>query len=249
MKFVLYMRLLLLMLSLFFFEGCKKEHCLDCFKGTGDVINEERVIEEFYKISLSDRINLYITQDSINKVVVEGGEHLLPFVVTEVKDGILNIRDDNRCNWVRSFKEDINVYLHCKSIYLIEYTGSGEVRGLNTIHSDTIELNYWGGSGCITLDVECNMVKVHQHTGCGDAELSGKTGKAYYYNRGTGQARCRNLITSAAEIDSKCTGDSYIYTNHSLAAGVRYIGNVYYAGQPDIIYSEVTERGRLIPLE
>lgn len=241
--------LILPVLLLLLLQSCDKDHCWDCFKGTGKQITEERSIGDFYKIRLSDRINLFIVQDTFNRVVVEAGENLMPYVVTTVTDGILEIRDDNRCKWSRSYKEMINVYLTCKSIYMFEYMGAGDIRGLNTIRTDTVELNYWGASGCITLDLDCKMVKVHQHTGCGDAAISGRTDRVYYYNRGNGETRCQNLITGDAWIDSKCTGEAYIYSDHYLKARVQYIGNVYYAGHPSLIDSVVTERGRLIPLD
>lgn len=228
--------------------ACKKEHCLDCFKGTGEIVTEERVLGDFGKIILYDRINLNITQDTINSVSIEGGAHIIPYVATEIVDGVLSIRDDNRCNWVRSFKKEINVDLHCKQLFMIEYRGAGAVKSTNTLVSDSVELNFWDGSGCITLDVDCRMVRVHQHTGCGDAELSGKTQFASFYNHGNGQLRCRQLIAQTVDINAQCTNESYLYAGTYLFARIGYVGNVYYAGNPTI-ESVIIDQGQLIPIE
>jgi hypothetical protein len=228
------------------FSACKKEHC---FKSAGNWISEDRLLENFGKIVLYDNINLYITQDTVNRLSIQGGSHIIPYVLTEVKDGVLTIRDENSCNWLRSYKKKINVFLQCKTLFMIEYRGAGEVKSMNTIVSDSVELNFWDGSGCISLNLDCRMVRVHQHTGCGDAELSGRTTNASYYNRGNGQLRSRNLISDYTDIDAKCTNDSYIYAGNTLFARIGYIGNVYYAGHPTTLDTVITERGQLFRLD
>lgn len=210
------------------------------------------MVSDFYQICLSDNVNLFITQDTTlteNFVRVEAGEHLLAGIETTVREGVLYLGNKNRCNWVRSYKVPVNVYLFCRSLFVFDYRGAGDILALNTIVADTLEFNFWGASGCIKMDVRCAKVKVHQHTGCGDAELTGTAGEVYYYTRNSGQIRCSGLRTSFAAIDSKNTNDSYIFSDYYLAAGVRYTGNVWYAGHPQWIDSVTTERGRLLPLD
>lgn len=228
------------------FAGCKKENC---FKSTGKIVTEERQLEDFGKIELSDYINLFITQDTVNRILVEAGENLISAVVTEVNDGVLVIKNNNMCNWMRSYKKQINVYLFCRNLFMINYNGAGDVKSMNTIVSDSVELNFWSGAGQISLDVQCRIVRIHMHTGVGDAEVSGTTQYLSCFYRGNGQVRCTNLQASDAYIDSKGTNDCYINTTGHLSARIGYIGNVYYSGQPSSIESEITERGRLIPLE
>ncbi len=241
--------LLIILVLLTFAAGCQKEHCLDCFKGTGQKTTEQRTLGDFSSIELFDHINLYLISDSLNTVTIEGGANIIPYVLTEITDGKLTIRDENRCNWVRNFKKEINVFLHYKNLSKLEYRGSGIIQSMDTLVSDSLELNFWDGSASINMAVKCCTLRVHQHTGCGDAEISGSAHYAYYYNRGNGQLRNRGLIASIVEIDAKCTNDSYVYATDALVARIGYIGNVYYAGRPTSIETKITERGRLIPLE
>jgi hypothetical protein len=231
---------------LLFTGACSKDKCL---KSIGKVTTEERPLADFGKIMLSDDINVYIRQDSVNRVVVEAGANLIPWIITKVEDRVLTIRDDNKCNWLRSFKRKINLYLFCRELYNIEYYGAGEVRGLNTIVSDSVEIHSANGSGSITLDVNCRVLHVNMHTGPADAEVSGTAQWATYYTRGNGRIVCDKLVTGYAYIDAKGTNDSYVYSNYQLGAKIGYIGNVFYAGHPSIINSEVTERGQLIPID
>jgi hypothetical protein len=240
---------ILIVLSVAVMASCKKEHCFDCMKGSGEKVWETRSLGSFSRIKLSDRINLYVLQDSTEQVIIEGGEHLVPYIVTEISYGVLTIRDENRCNWVRSFKKEINVYLHCRSLREISYSGAGNIESLSPIKIDTLELNFWDGSGCIKMNVNCQMLKVHCHTGCGDAEISGTAGNAYYYSRSNGAIRCKDLKAEHVVMDVKGTNDSYVYASQSIYAYIGYTGNVYYAGHPAEVSSVIAERGRLIPLD
>lgn len=242
----------LIVLLLLFCSACDKDHSFDCFRSTGAVTTETRTVGDFYEICLEDNVNLYITQDttlSQNYLYVEAGENLIAGIETEVSEGILYLRNANRCNWVRSYKVPVNVYLFCRSLFVFDYRGAGDIKAMNTVVADTLEFNFWGASGCVTMDVRCKKVKVHQHTGCGDAELTGVCQEAYYYTRNAGQIRCSGLHTPLAMIDSKNTNDSFIFADDHLIAGVRYTGNVWYAGHPHLIDSVTTERGRLLPLD
>jgi hypothetical protein len=238
--------LLFLTISL---ASCKKEHCFDCFKSTGKIVTEERSLEHFSSIHVSGQIHVLIKQESMNKAIVEAGQNLLNGIATRVEDGVLYIENNNKCNWVRSFKKDINITLYCKELAMITYTGAGTIRSSGTIVSDVLELDYWSGSGEVILDVQCSRVLVHMHTGPADAEISGTTDYAYFYTRGNGQARCRGLVSKKVEIDWKGTNDCWVHCTEELFANIGYIGNVYYAGNPPVIQAVITERGQLIPLE
>ena len=227
-------------------QACKKDKC---FKSTGKITTEERTLGDFREIILSGNINLYIKQDSMNSVTIEAGANLIPNIVTDVESGVLTIRNDNTCNWLRSFKKEINLYLHCRNLYYIEYKGAGNITGLNTIVSDTVQLDLINGSGTITLDVRCRSVRINLSTGCGDAEITGTTQSAIYYIRGTGAIRCSGLNAEYVYFDEKGTNDCYLNSSGELDGIIGYIGNVYYAGHPSVINVQVTERGKLIPLD
>ncbi len=229
--------------------GCDKDHCTDCFKSTGEIITEQRPCGQIADIILQDGINLYIGYDSIFSLSVEGGEKLLPGVITESVGNTLFIRDENRCNWVRSFKNEINVFLRLPYLRKLEYRGTGNITGTGTLRGDTIVIDFWDASGTLSLDVDCRETHLRMHTGCGDAEISGKTINAYYYNRGNGAIRCGSLLSAGTYIDAKCTNESEVYASAWLFARITYIGNVYYRGNPPEIGSVTTERGRLIHLE
>lgn len=229
--------------------ACNKSECPDCLKSTGEIITEERILSEFNKVIVYSRINLNLIQDTVNKIIIEAGENLLPKIITEINDGFLTIRDDNKCNWVRSYKNEINITLYCKTLNLIDCRTTGYVRGLNTFQVDTFDVNAWDGNPEIKFDIIAKSTYVRMHTGPGSVELSGTSGQAYYYSRAYGPINCKNLITPYAFIDIRCVSDAYIYSNSLIEGEIGYIGNVYYAGNPQILEVNMWHDGKLLPID
>ena len=66
-------------------------------------------------------VNLYLRQANENKLVLESGTNLMAKIITEVNsNGVLEIRNENQCNWVRSYDKPINVYLEFKDLDSLE---------------------------------------------------------------------------------------------------------------------------------
>ncbi len=94
------------------FISCDKEEAWDCIKSTGEITTETRILENFNKIVLYDNINLWMIQDSTAYIEITAGKNLIPKISIEIENGILIIKNENKYNWLRSYKYSIDVYLH-----------------------------------------------------------------------------------------------------------------------------------------
>lgn len=121
---------LLILLSV----GCNSEKSWDCFKSSGDIIQNEIAVASFTKIIVWDRTKLVIQQGDEQKVVVETGENLMANVEVSVANRKLEIRDKNSCNLVRDYGIT-KIYVTSPNIteirsssgYLIESVGTLQV--------------------------------------------------------------------------------------------------------------------------
>ena len=88
------MKQVILLLSIFL---CSCQRGDDCFTNKGANGSISRKLEVFDKISVENRINLIITQDSAKagEVVISGPENLLEEITTDVSDGWLKIKNMN----------------------------------------------------------------------------------------------------------------------------------------------------------
>jgi hypothetical protein len=233
---------------LFLLFGCEKENRLDCFKSTGDTVSEERYLGDFTILDVDDKINFYIDFGTENKARIECGENLVSSIKTEVKDGRLIIRNENKCNWVRSFKHEINVYLTLKDLETIDYRGTGELRFNNFLMRDTFTINTLEGGGSVYLKLLTKVANIKSGPAAVDINVEGRSLVGYFYNPGQAPFNCLDFQVNLLYIISKGTNDCYVNVFNGIDAQIEYSGNIYYTGDPLWAIQNGNGTGKLIKL-
>ena len=114
-------------------SGCEK--ICDCAKSTGTIISEPRTLTAIDQIELNDNIDLIIHFNSTPNLKVTAGKNLISEVITNVDNGVLRIKNENDCNWVRDFNSTMIVEVWTPSIKKILVEDSaGDVRVLLNRH-------------------------------------------------------------------------------------------------------------------
>ncbi len=230
-----------LLLIVLLFAGCEKENMGDCFKSTGKTVRESRAVERFSTIEIDDRINLYITYSNERSLEVEAGENLQEFIRTEVKNGTLWIENDNRCNWVRSYKKDINVYLSTNELTELIYRGSGNVEYTNLFKTERFNLDMWRASGNVYLQLDCPNIELKSHTGPVDLQCRGFGNKLVAYTNGLGKMNTTHLIAKDVLAVNANSGQLSVRSDSILNANIDGNGDILYSGNPSI---ELKDNGK-----
>jgi hypothetical protein len=229
------------------FLSCNDKKGCDCLKGTGNITTEERTVQPFNKINIEDNINLYISIDTAYSLSVEAGSHLLPEIKTEVTDSCLYLKNENKCNWVRSFKNKINVSIRCKNLKDIYYNKcSGNIYTSDTIYSDDFNVDDFNGSGEINILLVSKNSFFRIHTGPGDIFVKGRSENAYVYSAGNGLIDLGSYASDNVVVSSKSTNSSYVNVKNNLDVHIDYVGDVFYKGDPANIKTEYSGSGKLI---
>ncbi|OFX53945.1 MAG: hypothetical protein A2046_14400 [Bacteroidetes bacterium GWA2_30_7] len=238
--------LLLLLFIVFFLASCRKENCFDCIKGVGKHTTEKRELSYFKIITINDPFQVYLIQDSINKIELEGGENLINSVSTEINDNELIINNFNKCNWARSYKNSIiTLNIHFKKLDILYINGECDVFSKDTINSDVFRLDF-GGIGSLNIKVNSKEFYLWQ-TGNGDFTISGKANYYLLGSLGSGNVYSNNLKSHFIDITSKSTADCYINTDNILNVTELGYGNIYYSGKPKSInIKTIVGNGKLI---
>ncbi len=231
-------------LSMMLTTSCEKDHLFDCLKSTGPIASESRDVSDFNRIDVYNNPEVIITQDNVNSIKVEAGAHIISGITTEINNGILTIRNENKCNWVRSYSKTIAVYVHVKKLDIIQHHGSSTISSTNELQNSTFDLNVWN-SGDINLAIHADSTFARQHTTVGDMTLTGHSGYCFYYSNGNGFTYDSNLQVNNATVIQRGTGDCYVNVSQSMSVEIHDSGNVYYTGNPQIS-SNVTGAGKLI---
>ncbi len=193
----------------------------DKIKGKGKAITETRKLESFENICNSGIFNIKIVQSNESKVVVTVHENIMPYVATEVKDGMLSIYF-NTDSSIDEDKHDIVVYTpYCNIItneavgsiscdkltassLIINNIGVGKIK-LSNVSADQIDISNEGIGKTDIQNIKANIVKVN-NDGIGSVELSGNTNKAYYGNEGIGRINASKLTAAKIEASNEGIG-------------------------------------------
>jgi hypothetical protein len=236
------------MIILLLLTACAKENLGDCFKSTGKDVTEKRMLPEFNRMEIDDPINVWLVESNESSAEVTAGENLQEFIITEVRNGVLYIENDNRCNWVRSYKREINVMIKSPEINEITYYGSGDLRCLGSLSPSSFLLNAWEASGNIELELNCDDIELKLHTGPVDLSCKGAGESLVVYNNGLGNLDSRNFSAKDVLAVNANSGSLTVFSDSLLNANIEGNGDMFYLGNPQISLKKIGN-GRLIKLD
>lgn len=232
------------------FLSCEKSPLHDCFNSTGPVITVERDVADFNSILLRHNVNLYLRQAQKNKLTLKAGSNLMEKIVTSVnEEGQLEIRNENSCNWVRSFDIPIDVYLDFVKLDSLEYRSIGDVFAEETLFLDTLKLDVLEGAGKIELNLDANTIYCGLSNSTADVVLKGFCELSYLYAAGFGRIDNRELVSKFVYVNNKSSNDVYLQVTTELGATIENIGNIYYSGSPAVVNLNQLGTGKLIKLD
>jgi hypothetical protein len=232
------------LLLLIFLSSCDKDHMFDCLKSSGHTVYEIRDVSDFNRIDVYNNPEVIITQDSVNSITVEAGEHIVSGITTEINNGVLTIRNENKCNWMRSYSKTIAVNVHVKKLDFIHHHGSSTISSTNQLQNVTFDFNVWN-SGDINLLVHADSIYSRQHLAVGDITLNGETDYLYIFNKSNAFTYEKNLTAQNSFVVMKGTGDCHVNISQTMNVEIHDSGNIYYSGSPQIS-STITGSGKLI---
>jgi hypothetical protein len=240
----------ILLFSFLCLSGCKKENLCDCFKSTGSDIKEDRDATPFSQIYIEGKIDLVITQDTIERISVLGGNHLISNIETSISDGTLNIKNHNKCNFVRSYDRHMTVFVSVRHLHHLDYEGAGMVTATNILKDSSFTVDSKEGSGSIDLRLQEQVVTANLNTGPADINLSGSSPLLYVYSGGNGVMHINGLACPQIYLTNNGTGDIYIASDGSpkslLEAKLKSSGDVYCTGRPAQIIQSRAGSGQLL---
>ncbi len=238
--------IIVLILGLLVLMACSKDKSGVCFAGTGSAITQTRALENYGSIEVHGNIDIEFYPNSGKfGADITGGENLLQGCVTEVKDGVLQIRNDNKCNWLRDYRKRVLLKVYGKEIKQLDFYGGGKFTFKDTLVTNVFTFLGLECSGDVEILLNTNDAYIKLNTGTTDVQLRGRSTEMYYYNLTPGYIFGRELATERAYVAQKGYGDLYINPSQKLRGEITKTGNVYYPGniETDV---EITGSGRLL---
>lgn len=226
--------------------SCAKDEGI-CVGSTGKVVTQERTALPFHSVEVYDNIKLILTQDtSLTRITVEAGENLIEGITTKIDSGKLVIRNVNSCNWLRSFEVPVNVYLKFTRLDTIVFRAAGNISCTNEWTNESVWLDVYEGAGQIDLKLNVFQSYVFVRYGTVAVNITGISQVTTLISHAYGPLHAENLSSKFTYVSSYSPNDVFVNSTVELSVEIGNIGNVYYSGDPPVIYTNIIGGGKLI---
>lgn len=195
--------------------------------GNGNVTTQERAVnQDFDKVRGSSGIDIYLTEGSENKIVVEADENLIDLIETIVTNGKLIIRSSKNIGRFKAKK----VHVTFIKLSSIEASSGADIIGKSVIKNETINLDCSSGAD---LEVEVFAKELYAETSSGaDLDVSGKASVMYANASSGSELNAKNLNTITCNAKASSGADIIVTVQDKINAKASSGGDIRYYGDP-----------------
>lgn len=200
----------------------------DQIAGNGNIRAEKRNVGNFHGVKSGGSIDIEIKNGDTYSVSVEDDDNLLPYIITEVNDGVLDVyyKSNTSIN-----ENHAKVYVTAPSLDKIVAAGSADITASDLLkNTKNIDMNV-SGSGSIKGKVDAPSINISV-IGSGNIDLSGRTKDFNGKVSGSGDLNCGKLQSENATVIVSGSGNAHVFSSVHLSATVSGSGDVFYGGNP-----------------
>lgn len=229
-------------------------------KGNGNVVEETRPLNgPFNAIKASEGLQVYLTQNDNENVLVEADENLQELIIVEIIDNTLKIHTKKNIGWAKAKK----VHVNFKNVARIAATSGSNVYTTNTINTNNLNIESSSGSN-ISMEVKTNFLSCESSSGsniklnveasslsCESSSgsnilLSGKTTKLIAEASSGSGIRAGELIAESSQVDASSGSNITVNTSKELIAKATSGGGINYYGNPEKVEKEGGVSGSIL---
>jgi hypothetical protein len=197
----------------------------------------------FTGISVSDGVDLYLTQSDEESVAVSASEEKYrDRFKTEVSNGILKIYYDyNGINWATNDKRKLKAYVSFKTLEKLNATGGADVKMQGNLNADNINFKFTSGAS-FNGQITAKEITVEQNSGSG-INMSGSAGKLKVEVTSGAEFKGYDLTVDYCEAKATSGGGVRITITKELSAKANSGGGIKYKGDAVIKEMDVNSGG------
>src|SRR6185437_1966061 len=147
------------------------------------------------------------------------------------------ISNANKCNWLRSYKKPINVYVSLPNIEHIINQSSGSITSNGTLTYPNFHFHHYG-NGNVNIQVNVGYLWINQDH-YGDLTISGYAANGEALIQNVGHYFAAGLKTKEFIINNFDAGQAYVECDSSLRAVISGAGNIYYSGAAAVNFTSI----------
>jgi hypothetical protein len=202
-----------------------------------------RQVKAFSAISISSGIDLYLENGQEEKITVEGDPDEISKIITEVKDGTLNIYKKTHSGFNFRFHNSCKVFVTAKILETLDVSAGSEVKGQNQFTGSEFRLNASSGSE-VKMDVAYDKIKADASSGS-EIHMKGKTGFLEVSTSSGSEINACDLDANIVRAEASSGGQVCVKAISELHASASSGGNIDYAGSPKSLDINKSSGGRV----
>lgn len=208
--------------------------------GDGNVVKKTRKVGDFSELKISHGMNVYISQGSESKVVVNADENLHDVIETKIEGDALVITANRN---IRSAKTK-KVFVTVSDLSKISASAGCNVFSETVIKSQNLDLSCSAGSN-MNLEVKAENINISVHAGS-NAKLEGVTSN--FEASASSGANIKSKALKAKNGIAKVSSGANIWltSEEYLSANASSGGNIHYYGNPESTDIKKSSGGNVI---
>jgi hypothetical protein len=231
---------IILMLTTAFAFSCRKEE----YK---KFAVKEEAVTDFHTIDINGIFDVYLIQDTISFVRFEGEERLMKRTTAEVKDSVLILENPHKGEWLRPHEKTMAVYVHVKSLKLINANQAGGIHSVNELTGYEIGLIVKTQMLVADLKLGCHVFYYWNSPNGANLTLNGQVDQLKIWNAGLGNVHAENLVSRYVLAENNSQNNTFVRATEQLDYSLTSVGNIYYYGSPTNLQDKgSTGSGKLI---
>ena len=209
--------------------------------GSNNIITQEKQLSAYDRIEVLGSYNVIFTDGEVGKIKIKAPDNILPFIQTEVSDGLLKIGTGKNRHRV---KQPIIIYVPVDSrLKQVDIKGSADIYSEKNLETKALNVGIYG-SGDVRLQVEASSLAL-KIDGSGNIRVGGKTDNLSININGSGDVEVPNLKAEKAAISISGSGDVSAYVTEDVDISIAGSGDVIIKGNPKKIKQKINGSGRV----
>lgn len=234
-----------LVISGFLLTSCLEEG--GCFTGFGERRTEVREFPHFDRVFLEGRLDVTYYRDSAFRVEVSYGHKLMESISTKLEGNTLRISNEVACKGLRDPGKVARIAIYAPEIAYLNNKLAGDLSFHDTLRTGSFTYEQWQSNGEIRLILNTDTAKVFAHVGYTHITVAGRTDVAEIYSVSSGPLEALNLRSRLLWANNSSTRDMTVYASEYLFAFVGRNGGIRYAGDPDVVETDIVGSGSVRP--
>ena len=248
------MNLRIVFIFILILSSCDKQDTFDCIQSIGHPITKEFIIDNFDEVLVNENIELTVKVGSLFSLRIQTGSNMMSDVNYRIQDGILILKDENRCNWVRSYAPT-KVTVVAPDIKKITSNTQYGIKSEGVLTYPSLELisenfdNNFLSLGDFDIKIQNENLFVVSNN-LSQFFISGTTNNLHVgFYSGTTSFFGSNLIAQEITVSHRSGHDIFVHPILSLTGELRSTGNLISVKTPELVDVAQLYTGQLIFLD